>query len=175
MSHLILRSLLCAGFCLPFFSAQADADERKLDFTNATRIEIRHSMVGMRNTLLFYTFADQKTVLRLLIDNQDTTFPVNGQILVFADATTDEGISNWINNQHSCGLHPDVPEPILTEPLPAGQCRVTAHKALDKEKSPSSEDMFMNYEVNLAMKAYELEGKVTLSAFTDKAKVYVKQ
>ena len=168
------RLLLTAAFCLPLFSGQVNADERKLDIASAKRIDIRRSQIGIRNTLLFYTFTDQKAVLQILIDNKDTTFPVSGTIHLFADATTKEDLDKWINNQHSCGLHPDVPEPILTQPLPAGQCSVTAHKALEKEKNPTTEDMFQDYEVTLTSKSYALEGKLLLKAFTEKSKVYVK-
>ena len=131
-------------------------------------------MIGMRNTLLFYTFADQKTVLRLQIDNKDTTFPVSGSIHLFSNDTTKEGLEKWINNQHSDGLYPDVAEPILTQALPAGQCSVSAHKALEKEKNPSTAEMFQDYEVTLKVKSYILESKVSLSAFTDTSKVYLK-
>ena len=176
MNKNIHRLLLAATLCLTLLLGQADASERKLEFAKATRQEIRHqySESGIRNTLLFYTFGDQKAVLRMEIDNKDTTFPVNATIYLFADDTTKEGIEKWINNQHSDALHTDVPEPTLTQPLPAGRCSITEHKALAKKKSPTNTEMFQDYEVTLKMEACEFKDKLTLTAFTDKTKVYVK-
>ncbi len=175
MNTNIQRLIFAAALLLPFFPGNAVASERKLDFANATRLEERHSMAGIRNTLLFYTYADQKAVLQLQIDNKDTTFPVSGHIHLFSNETTKEGIEKWINNQHSDGLHLEVPTPVLSQPLPAGQCTVTARKTLETVKNPITDDLFQDYEVTLLMKAYQLEGKVLLASFTDKARVYVKQ
>lgn len=175
MNKPLKHLLLSATVLLSLVAGKADATERKLDIATAARFEVRMSQIGMRNTLVFYTFTDQKAVLRLLIDNKDTTFPVSGSIHIFADSTTKEDLDKWINNQHSCGLYPDVPEPTLTQPLPAGQCSVTAHKALQKEKNPVGEDMYQDYEVTLTCKPYTLEGKLSLNGFTQKSWVYVKQ
>ena len=63
--------LLSSAVCLPALAGPAAA-ERKLSVKDAEKIQIRHSMIGARDTLLFYTFADQKAVLLLKIDNQTT-------------------------------------------------------------------------------------------------------
>lgn len=47
--------------------------DRVLDRDGAEKIEIRHSMLGYRDTLAFYLFAEQQAVLVLSIGNQDET------------------------------------------------------------------------------------------------------
>lgn len=148
--------------------------DRILDRKKAQRREVRHSMIGFRNTLLFYTFKDQQAVLTLSIGNTDETFPVKGKIHLFDAATTEEGLKKWVNNQHSDGLFPDVPTPVFTGELPGGSCRVTSHKQTGTSPNPTSPDTFKNYEVTLSVKEHAIDTKVKLSAFTDTATVHVK-
>jgi len=150
------------------------AADRILDGKKAQKQEVRHSMIGFRNTLLFYAFNDQQAILTLSIGNTDETFPVEGRIHLFDDATTEEGLKKWINNQHSDGLFPDVPTPVFAGELPEGSCRVTSHKQTGTSKNPTSPTMFKNYEVTLSVKEHVINKKVKLSAFTDTALVHVK-
>ena len=175
MNPIVRRTLTLATACMSLLSARADAGERNLDVANATRLVIRHTMIGMRSTLMFYTFAEQKAVLRIEIGNRDTRFPVTAQIHLFAEDTTKEGIERWINNQHSDGLYPEVPEPVFTQVLPADQCRVTGHRIIGTEKNVLGEDLFEDHEVRLEMNAYQLAGRVTLAAFAETTRVFVKQ
>ena len=148
--------------------------DRILDGKKAQKLEVRDSMIGFRNTLLFYTFKDQQAILTLSIGNTDETFPVQGKIHLFDDATTEEGLSKWINNQHSDGLFPDVPQPIFTGELPEGSCTVTSHKQTGTSENPTSPATFKNYEVKLSVKEHAIDKKVKLSAFTDTALVHVR-
>jgi hypothetical protein len=150
------------------------AADRILDGKKAQKLEIRHSMIGFRNTLLFYTFKDQQAVLTLSIGNTDETFPVKGKLHLFDPATTEEGLKKWVNNQHSDGLFPDIPTPIFTGKLPEGSCTVTSHKQTGTSKNPTSPATFKNYEVKLSVKEHAIDKKAKLSAFTDTAKVHVK-
>lgn len=170
-SHLCLA----AAACLILPSVRAQADERKLDVTHATRLMVRDSMIGKRSTLLFYTFEDQHAVLQIEIGNHDTSFPVSARIHLFAENTGKEGIKRWINNQHSDGLFPEVPSPLLTQILPADQCRVTPHRVLGTEKGPIGAALFEDHEVQLEMRAYQLPGRITLTAFTEMTRVFVKK
>ncbi len=136
-------------------------------------------MIGFRNTLIFYTFKDQQAVLALSIDNKDDTFPVKGKIHVFAGATTEDDLKKWLNNQHSDGLFPDVPIPLLTKDLPEGACTVTSHKKTGTSENPPTKEKFNNYEVKLSVKEHVIDKKlideeVKLSAFTDTTQVHVK-
>jgi len=169
---------LCAACCLLAGVMSANAAEqaavRQLDIKEAERKEVCYSMIGPRNTLIFYTFVDQQAILSLTIDNKDESFPVGGRILLFDEETTEEGLKKWINNQHSDGLYPDIPDPIFTKVLPEGSCVVTAHKQLGITKDTGLRKVdFENFEVDLSIKAQGVAGRFVLSAFTDTSKVYV--
>ena len=169
---------LCAACCLLAGVMSANAAEqaavRQLDIKEAERKEVCYSMIGPRNTLIFYTFVDQQAILTLTIDTKDESFPVGGRILLFDEETTEEGLKKWINNQHSDGLYPDIPDPIFTKVLPEGSCVVTAHKQLGVTKDTGLRKVdFKNFEVDLSIKAHQVDDQFTLSAFTDSSRVYV--
>jgi hypothetical protein len=153
--------------------SEGDGKIRILDGEKAEKIEIRHSMIGFRNTLLFYTFKDQQAVLVLSIGNKDDTFPVTGKIHLFDEAATGESLKKWINNQHSDGLFADAPTPVFTEDLPKGVCKVTSQKQTGMSKSPTGPIMFKNYEVKFSVKPHTIGKKCKLSEFTGTAQVHV--
>ncbi|MGA0845604.1 MAG: hypothetical protein ACO3RV_03620 [Luteolibacter sp.] len=159
---------------LALASAPLHAAERELDVKKAEKIEIRHSMIGFRNTLIFYTFKERNAVLELSIDNRDESFPVTARVHLFGLDVDAEGIAKWINNQHSCGLFPDVPTPVLTTELPQATCKVETHRQTGISKNPGPrEGMFKDYELELVMAEFELAGQFKLAAFTDAARVHV--
>lgn len=171
-------SKLCVACCLLAGVMSANAAEqaavRQLDAKQAVKKEVCYSMIGFRNTLIFYTFKDQQAILRLTIDNKDESFPVKGKVYLFDEKTTEQGLGKWINNQHSDGLYPDIPDPIFTEMLPAGSCVVTAHKQLGVTKDTGLRKVdFKNFEVELSIKAHQVDDQFTLSAFTDSGQVHV--
>lgn len=150
------------------------AQGRTLDKADAQRLEIRHSMIGFRNTLLFYTFTDQQAVLKLTIGNQDETFPIKGTVYLFDSDTTKEELDRWLNNQHSDGLFPEVPEPIATVALPEDICKVTAFKQTGTTNNEPTGEEFKDYRVELSVLKHAAEGKFTLLPFDDKTTVHVK-
>ncbi len=170
--HLTIPGLLSA-LTLTLLSSPLYAD-RMLEDKKAEKREVRQSMLGFRNTLLFYKFKDQKSILVLSIGNKDETFPVTGKIHLFDDATTEEDLEKWINNQHSDALFIDVPEPVFIGELPKGSCKVTSHKQTDTSKNPTDSETFKNCEVKLSIKEHAVDQKFKLSAFTDTARVHVK-
>ena len=152
-----------------------------LDGKKAKKEEVRHSMEGFRNTLLFYVFKDQPAILVLSIDNKDETFPVTGKVYLFDEKTTGENLQKWINNQHSDGLFPDVPKPTSTVELPKGTCKVTSYKETGTSKDPTAgkstagkSPIFRNFEVQVSIGKYAFEKKFNLSEFTDAATVHVR-
>ena len=154
-------------------NAAEQAGVRNLDVKNAEKLEVCYSMIGLRDTLVFYTFKDQQAILKLTIDNKDESFPVTGKVYLFDKKTTEQGLGKWINNQHSDGLYPDIPDPIFTEMLPEGSCVVTAHKQLGVTKDTGLRKVdFKNFEVDLSIKAHQVDDQFTLSAFTDSSQVY---
>lgn len=153
----------------------ADAAERPLAKADAEKKEVRYSMMGPRDTLLFYTFADQQAVLRLRIANKDASFPVSGTVLLFDGKTTKEGLAKWLNNQHSDGLFPEVPEPVETVELPAEVCRVAEKKLLgEKENEGPAGGTFADYQLKISVKGHKVEGKFDLKGFEDQAGVFIK-
>lgn len=157
------------------FSAPAFAAERALVREQAERKEVRHSMVGPRSTLLFYTFAKQQAVLKLLIDNKDDSFPVTGNLYLFDPKTTAEGLAKWLNNQHSDGLFPEVPEPVEVVDLPDGICTVAEPKLAGEVANEGPfPGTFADYKVKVLVKGHQVAEKFDLKAFEDQAGVFVK-
>ena len=169
----LLLPLLATLLCLPLH-AEPEAKARELVRDQAELKQVMHSMIGIRNTLLFYTWGEQKAALRLSIDNKSTKFPVKATLHLFDEATTKEGLAKWLNNQHSDGLFIDAAKPTKSIELPEGVCAVTAHKLIDGGKK-SRNGTFGEYEVTVTVKAHEIKGEAKLGAFEQKAKVYVKQ
>ena len=50
--------------------------ELELFIKAAKKEQVRHSMLGPRNTLVFYTFAAQRSVLVLYIDPKNSTLAI---------------------------------------------------------------------------------------------------
>ena len=145
----------------------------KLEVNEKTpKLEVRYSQIGFRDTLQFYTFSQQKAVLKLQFGNQDKTFPVTGQLYLFADGVTEEDLKKWLNNQHSDGLFADIPEPIATHKLPAMHCKTTSHKFIDHSKEPFGE--YDNYAVKFQVSDYSEVKNVVLKGFVGETKVHLK-
>ena len=150
------------------------AAEPELAFKDAKKEQVRHSMMGMRDTLLFYTFAEKSAVLVLNIGNKDAAMSVSGAVHLFAPGTTAEALGKWVNNQHSDGLFIDPPEPTASVKLPDGTCTVTVRELTGQEKQPNGKDTFGDWKVKFTVKEQRVEGKFHLPAFEDEANVFVK-
>ncbi|BCX48163.1 hypothetical protein HAHE_20710 [Haloferula helveola] len=155
---------------LPAFGGEAPV----LKQDNAKKTEVRHSMLGPRDTLLFYAFGDSAAVLRLQIPNDSAKFSVKGSVVLFADGTDAEALAKWINNQHSDGLFADAPQPSATIELPEGVCEVAESKFTGEKQSGRAGESYGEYEVTVRVKDHEAAGKFKLKAFTEKAGVLVK-
>lgn len=150
------------------------ATETELSIKTAKKEQVRHSMMGPRNTLLFYTFSAQKTVLALQIDNKNSTLTVSGTLHIFDPAATEESISKWVNNQHSDGLFVDAATPAHSLKLPDGAFTITERKRVSREKQPPGNEILSDYQIKITAKEHRVEGKYRLPAFTDEANVFVK-
>ena len=138
------------------------------------KIEIRHSMLGYRSTLVFYTFAEQRAVLVLGIDNKDETFPLTATVHLFDQAETAQSLAKWVNNQSSDALFADAPKPVVSEKLPPEFGRVKSHKLLGTGPNPGPEkSMFKDFEVEFSIAGREVGGRFKIPAFTDTARVHV--
>lgn len=96
---------------------------------------------------------------------------MTGTIYRFADSVKEDDLNKWLNNQHSDGLFPDVPEPISTHTIPETVCKVTSDKLIDHSKQPFGE--YDNYSVTFDVKDYT-DKSITLKGFSDTTKVHVK-
>ncbi len=159
---------------IAFLCGTLHAAETDLIFKDAKKELVRHSMIGVRDTLIFYTFAEKSAVLVFRIDNKAALLPVSGTVHLFAPGTTAEDLGKWVNNQHSDGLFPEVPEPVITNRLADGTCTVTARELVGQEKQALNDDVFADYKVKLTVKEHREEGKFRIAAFEDEANVFVK-
>jgi hypothetical protein len=136
------------------------------------KLVVTQSQIGYRNTLVFYTFPEQQAVLRVSIDNKDTTFPLAATLYTFAADVSEDGLAKWLNNQHSDGLFADVPEPTATAEIPAKSLKLIAHKRAGQEKVFNG--TFDKYMVEFQMSmAPELKG-AQIEDFKDSVPVFVK-
>jgi hypothetical protein len=167
----ILLTISIAGLAIG--ETRADEAVKRLEVKQGTpKLEIGESQLGFRDTLLFYTFAQQQTVLKLQIGNQDKSFPVSGTLYFFAANVSQEGLAKWLNNQHSDALFADAAEPVSVHKLPAKVCKVSFHKLIDHSQQPFGE--FDNYAVTFQVDDYaELKG-VKLKKFAGTATVHIK-
>ena len=162
-----LLAILAALAVSPTMADEADVEKPE-------KLEIRHSQIGYRNTLLFYTFQKQRAIMVLSIGNKDETFPITGKVHLFGKETTEKGLKKWINNQHSDGLYPDVPQPVSTHKLSPKSCKVASRKQTGVSRNPGFRGgMYKDFEVTLSIEAEDIGGKFKLPAFTDKARVHV--
>lgn len=136
------------------------------------KLEVRHSMMGYRDTLLFYTFKEEKAVLKLQVGNKDKTFPVRATIFFFDEKVTDAELDKWLNNQHSDGLYPEIPNPVHTYAIPEKVCKVTSHKLIDHSKQHFGE--YDNYAVTLQVTNHSNQRSFKLKGFTVDTTVHVK-
>ena len=173
------NSILCVIVLLATFIPVAFAEKgplagQVLDVSGkqVQKLEVSQSLGGFRNTLIFYTFQEQKAVLKVVIDNKSTKFPLAVTLYTFADDVNEEGLKKWLNNQHSDGLFVDVPDPTATHKIPAGSCKTLSHKLIDQAKSPFG--TFDNYSVVFKVSRVAKTGKFRVKDFTDKATVHLK-
>lgn len=163
-----LALLTCALLATPLHA------DRTLAKKGSEKVEIQTSMIGVRDTLVFYTFKEQRAVMVLSINNKDERFPIGGKVHLFDKAVDKSALKKWINNQHSDGLYADVPKPIYSGDLPKGICKVTAHKKTGKGKVGGPRPTgYTEFTVNLSVKDHGVDGKFKLSAFKDTARVFV--
>ena len=87
-------------------------------------------------------------------------------------ATTVEGLGKWLNNQHSDGLYPNIPQPISTLVLPTKLCNSSNPKFTDKTKTQLGN--FDNYSIEFKVNDIERVGNFQIKGFSGKAMVHLK-
>ncbi|MDH3583704.1 MAG: hypothetical protein OER86_05770 [Phycisphaerae bacterium] len=177
MSHslksICVTAIVAIGATLAY-AEKKPSPARVLDTSSkgVQKLEVRHSQIGYRNTLIFYTFSEQRAVLKVSIGNKDKTFPVTGTVYIFPAKTTADGLKKWLNNQHSDGLFPEVPKPAGTYQIPPKSCSTVSHKFIDHTKHFFGE--YDNYTVKFRISDVTEKGIFKLNTFTSQTKVHVK-
>ncbi len=149
---------------------------RELDVADesVTKKEVRYSMVGPRDTLIFYTFPEQKVILLVKVGNKTKKFPVSATVHVFPKDTTAEGMGRWLNNQHSDGIFPEVPTP-TPYAVAAESCETLGHKVVSEVKGGQvKQDTYENCVVEFKIADVEEKGVFSLAGFTATTQVLVK-
>lgn len=165
----LITSLLSALLCTACLSAEAILDPAG---DGAKKTEVTDSMIGFRDTLRFYEFAEEKAILLVRIDNRDTNFTTTAKLYLFEDGTTAESMAKWVNNQHSDGLFADAPDPKASHGIPPASCKVKAHAIAEQADAPNGK--FTRYTVTFEIKDVPLLGGLSIKGFTDTATVNVK-
>lgn len=153
-------------------AAEAPSKETTLDLAgkNVKREEVSASLIGLTSTKLFYTIADQHAVVVIHLDNTNKEFPAGGKVFLFDKAVTAEDLAKWVNNQHSDGLFPDVPEPKASFNLPAGACKTVESKLAG---TTSVNGMTYNeHTVVFKINDAKVNEQLKIQEFKDTAKVY---
>lgn len=169
-STILLTTLLAAVLFSVPLQAEMTLDAGAKDLK---KIEVTHSMIGFRNTLRFYVFEKEKAVLQVQIDNKNTQFQVSAKLYVFPENTTADGLDKWINNQHSCGLFPEVPEPKATHQVPAASCKTKSNKAGEEVEGGGPAGKSTRYSVVFEIKDVPAFGDIKIKDFSDTANVHV--
>jgi len=136
-------------------------------------MQIRSSMIGYRDTLIFYSLPDQRAVVKINIDNKGTTFPITATVFLFDANADQEGIDKWINNQHSDALFADALEPTSRYTLPKNKAKILSFSAA--ETVSDSLGQHINYTVQFKIRSTSQKGSFQLKPFKDDASVFVKK
>jgi len=175
----VVRTSLALAFVLAC-SASAFAEEAAkgsviLDVKGdgVKRFEANQTQIGFSSTRIFYTLGSQSAVVVIHIDNTNKKFPAVGKVYQFAKGVTADDLGKWVNNQHSDGLFPEVPEPVAVHQLPADSIKTVSSKRIGQAKGGFRGDTYDKYTVELEAVETELTKKLKLGAFKDSATVYM--
>lgn len=154
----------------PLHAAEIAVDPKA---QTTVRQQVLDSMIGYRDTLLFYTFIAEKSVLVVRIDNKSDKFSMTGKLYVFAKEVDAEGLKKWINNQHSDGLYPDVPKPVTIHDIPEASFSLVVQKIVEANKKAHA-GTFNEYAVEFKVEKVPAFGEIKIKDFTDTATVHIK-
>jgi hypothetical protein len=135
--------------------------------------EVFDSMIGYRDTLMFYSFPAEKAVLVVRIDNKNDKFPMAGELYIFSKESSVEDLNKWINNQYSDALHADVPHPRTIMKIPAASFELVSKK-VEQGKKETHSGIFNRYNVEFNVKNVPAVGEIKIKDFTETASVFIK-
>lgn len=159
-------------------SALAQAEEKeaatvKLDVKaeGVKRFVANQGQIGYTNTRVFYTLEKERAVVMVLIDNPNEKFPMSGKIYQFSSDVSAEDLAKWLNNQHSDGIYPEIPEPVSTIDLPAKSIALVSSKKGNPAQAPLGS--YDQYEVAFKVDEVTTKSGIVLPSFSDTASVYI--
>ena len=135
------------------------------------RLEVSSSQIGFTSTRIFYTLDEHRVVVVIHVDNAKKGFPVTGKVCQFARDVTSENLAKWLNNQHSDGLFPDVPEPLATVRLPAEAWQSLGSKLLGQKTVIGT--TYNMHSVEIKLTGVKVNEQFRLQEFKDTVNVYV--
>jgi len=156
-------------------SAEAAAMDSKVlnpHEKSVKKTEVRHSMMGPRDTVIFYAFEKQHAVLVVNLKHQVNQFVVTAKVHVFADDVTGKALGKWVNNQHSDGLFADAPSPTASYSIPEKSCEVVGSKLVERIKAHQGE--YDDYSVQFKIGEVAEKDVFVLKAVAETSKVFVK-
>jgi len=174
----ILASLMSPAFAeapevQPAPSAPAGAP-RALEVEGAKIDHVRQYLHGFGHSLVFITIPEQKAVVKLHVSNTTRDFSTSGQVILFAPDADADKIAGWINNQHSCGLFPEVAEPVFTDNLPEDGFTLIDSAKVGEATGPTDHAPYHDYKVKIGVKAHAAPGQYSLKAFEIETGVFLK-
>lgn len=179
-----MSSVLQTSFALALVfacSAFALADEAAKDSVildvkgdGVKKIEANQTQIGFSSTRIFYTLGGQNVIVVIHIDNTNKKFPASAKVYQFAKGVSADDLGKWVNNQHSDGLYPEIPEPVAVHQLKADSIKTVSSKRVSQEKGGFRGDTYDKYTVEFEASAVELTKNLQLGAFKDSANVYTK-
>ena len=171
----LAAALAVLGVTATAEDAAADSKVLNVADKSVKKTEVRHSMIGARDTVIFYQFEKQHAVLVVNLKHQAdhaNQFSVTAKVHVFADGVTGKALGKWVNNQHSDGLHPDVPRPAASYPIPKKSCEVVASKLIGRIKAHNGE--YDDYSVQFKIGEVAEKDVFVLKAVAETSKGFVK-
>lgn len=144
-----------------------------LDLNGKTvkRQEVSSSPNGLTSTTVFYALDEHRVVVVIHVDNTREDFPVTGKVFAFAEGTDAEGIARWLNNQHSDGLFPNVPEPTAKIRLPAEACQSLEGRLLGERKVIDT--TYSHHRVGIKISEVTVNERFRLKEHEDTVNVFV--
>ncbi|MEM7110836.1 MAG: hypothetical protein AAF614_00275 [Chloroflexota bacterium] len=177
MKHKFTQLIILVSLSLlALVGCTSGAAGRALDYASQTvavaDINQYFSMLLHGNTLNIFHFEEQDTVLLINLPNESADLTLTVTVHIFDDAETPETIGQWINNQYSDALFPEVPEPIESIMLDdAGHTFLST--TLVGQESGQFGDEYDVYDVEYRINEMAEEGQFTLNEFTYETVVYV--
>lgn len=165
--------LMCTAFA---FADEAAKDSVTLNVKDdgVKKVEANQTQIGFASTRIFYTLGSQNAIVVMHIDNTNDKFPVAAKVYQFAKGVTADDLGKWVNNQHSDGLYPEVPEPTAVHEIKADAIKTVSSKRIGPAKGGPDNDSYDMYTVAIEAKTVEVKKNLQLGAFKDSATVYKK-